>query len=149
MAALDRGLIQIVANQCRVPSDILYAQILVESNGDPYAFRYEDQFFESYIRRNPDAKGFKYGPIAACSFGLLQIVLETAMENGFDGNPWDLFIPRVGLTWGARHLGRLFHDWADEDIDRALAAYNGGKLGNHTRPFRNQAYVTKVHAQLT
>jgi Transglycosylase SLT domain len=146
---IDRQLVRVVAQECRIPSDILYAQIMVESNGDPFAFRYEDQFFEGYIRYNTHAKAYKYGPIAACSFGLLQIVLETAMENGFDGNPWDLFIPRVGLLWGARHLSALYHGWADEDIDRALAAYNGGKLGNNTRPFRNQAYVNRVHAQLT
>lgn len=149
MATLNRSLIRQVALTCRVPSEILEAQVLVESNGDPYAFRFEPAFFDAYIRENLQAKGHRYGPIAACSFGLLQIVLEVALEDGFTGQPWDLFVPRIGLTWGAKHLSGLLHGWAEGDIDRALAAYNGGKLGNHTRPFRNQAYVDRVRAQLT
>jgi hypothetical protein len=149
MTALDRSLIRQVATECRLQPDLLEAQIMVESNGDRFACRYESRYFDDYIRHNPLAKGFKYGPFAACSVGLLQILVETALEDGFDGNPWDLFIGRVGLLWGARHLSALLHGWADEDYDRALAAYNGGKLGNASRPFRNQDYVDRVRSELT
>jgi hypothetical protein len=145
---VDVALVRDVATACRIPSDVLLAQVLVESAGDPSAFRYEADFFDRYIRYNAMAKGRKYGPIAACSFGLLQIVLETAIEEGFDGQPWDLFVPRIGLTWGAKHLSTLYHGWADEDVDRALAAYNGGKIGNVSRPFRNHAYVERVRSYL-
>lgn len=145
---LDRALIQAVAAECRLPADILEAQVLTESSGDPFAFRYETDFFERYIRHNAAAKGARFGPIAACSFGLLQIVLEVALEDGFDGDPQDLFIPRIGLSAGAKHLATLLHGWAHEDIDQALAAYNGGKVGNDTRPYRNYAYVARVRAHL-
>lgn len=149
MTALDRSLIRQIATECRLQPDLLEAQIIVESNGDRFAFRFEERYFDTYIRSNPMARGYKYGPIAACSFGLLQIVLETALEDGFTGLPHDLFISRVGLLWGARHLSALLHGWADEDYDRALAAYNGGKLGNASRPFRNQDYVDRVRLELT
>jgi hypothetical protein len=145
---IDRPLIQSVAVECRLPADLLEAQVVVESSGDPFAFRYEPAFFDDYIRFNAKAKGARYGPFAACSFGLLQILLETALEDGFSGAPEELFVPRIGLLWGARHLELLLYGWAAQDVDRALAAYNGGKQGNASRPFRNHAYVQRVRDQL-
>lgn len=146
---LDEGLIVQIAAAEQVPTAWLRAQILVESSGDPFAFRYEDGFFDRYIRDSSAAKAARFGPLAACSYGLLQIMLETAYEIGFTGRPEDLFVPRIGLTWGARKMRGLWL-WAgglDSDYDQALAAYNGGTVHNATVPFRNQAYVDRVHAQ--
>jgi transglycosylase-like protein with SLT domain len=148
---LDRtpytALIQEIAQIHALSAPVLEAQVLVESGGDRFAFRIEPQFFRSYIRDNHAAKGYRYGPLAACSYGLLQIVYETALEHGFTGQPWDLFDPRTGLTWGATHLASLVL-WAGGDLERALAAFNGGRVGNVTKPYRNAAYVDRVRALL-
>jgi soluble lytic murein transglycosylase-like protein len=147
----DDGLIRQVANAYGLPFDVLRAQVQVESGGDPFAFRYEPKYFDRYIKDNPgtpqnehpDALAQKYGPLAACSYGLLQIMYETAVEIGFDGRPEDLFQDRVGLAWAAKYLRSLL-DWAHGDIEQALSAFNGGKGGNSARPFRNADYAAKV-----
>lgn len=135
----------------RLPRRLLAAQILVESAGDRYAFRHEAGYFDRYLRRNPSARGAGFGPLAACSYGLLQVMLETALEIGFAGRPEELFDPKTGLEWGARYL-RACWDWAgatDPDYPRALSAYNGGKGAARVGPpFRNQPYVDKVYAHV-
>ena len=146
--SIHAQLIGEVASNYKLPATTLEAMVLVESADDPNAFRYEPEFFRNYVRYHDAAKGYRYGPLAACSYGLLQVMLETALESGFTGQPWELFQPRVGLAWGAKHLANLYYGWADEDMDRAVAAYNGGRLGNGSRPFRNQLYVDRVLASV-
>jgi soluble lytic murein transglycosylase-like protein len=138
-------LIHQVAATYQLDPTLLEGQVLTESDGDPNAFRFEKAFYERYILDKPltIAKAGAYGPFAACSVGLMQIMVEVAYELGFDGRPEQLFTPRVNLAWGARKLRRLL-DWADGDIVRALCAYNGGAVGNAVRPLRNQRYADKV-----
>ena len=125
-----------VANQFNLRSDLLAAQILVESSGDPYAFRFESEYFDRYIRDHASAKGYAFGPLAACSFGLLQILLETAIEHGFTDRPEQLFDPRVGLTFGAKYLSHCLNASAG-NYHLALARYNGAGT-------RASAYADKV-----
>lgn len=135
------------ADLYRLPEDLLTGQVLVESSGDPYAFKYEPAFFDRYIRPNPKAHGYRYGPLAASSYGLLQIMLETAMEIGFTDAPELLFMPRVGLNWGAKRMAQVWklQGGRAEDYPKALAAYNGGFDAARTVPFRNQKYVDAVY----
>ena len=133
-----------VAGCYNLPFALLEAQVIHESSADPFAFRYEHAYFDRYIYNRPDVKGYKYGPLAACSYGLLQIMLETAIELGFTGQPQDLFVPRVGLNWGAKKMQELVA-WSKGDYKSALAAYNGGTVGNTIAPLRNQAYVDAVY----
>ncbi len=119
------ALIGKIASTYQLDPDLLEAQVIVESSGDPTAFRYEPAFFKHYIVGNGLAKGLHFGPLAACSFGLLQILLETALEDGFEGRPEDLFQPQIGLDCGARRLRKL-RDLAGGNPHAMLAAYNGG-----------------------
>lgn len=140
------SLVQAVSGTYNLPDDLLAAQIQVESSGDPFAFRYEHEFFENYILNKP-AKAAKYGPLAACSYGLLQVMFEVAVEMDFTGRPEDLFEPRVGLAFGAKKMRALW-DWAggrSTDYVRALAAYNGGTGGNVAMPYRNLHYAEQVY----
>jgi hypothetical protein len=139
------ALIHRVATTYGLPADVLEGQVLAESRGDPDSLRYEPAFYDHYLRgKSPDiVKASQYGPLAACSFGLLQVMLETAYEDGFDGRPETLFDPMIGLAWGAKHLQWCL-EVADGDLERALCIYNGGTKGNAVRPFRNQDYATKV-----
>ena len=113
-----------VATQYNLRNDLLAAQIQVESGGDPFAFRYEHAFFERYIKDHASAQGYRFGPLAACSFGLLQILLETALELGFADRPETLFDQRVGLSWGAQYLQKCLLG-AGGDYRVALERYNG------------------------
>lgn len=118
-------LIRQTANHFQLDGDLLIAQVVVESAGDPWAFRFEPAFFRKYVKKNPQACAFNYGPLAACSYGLLQILLETACEAGFTDHPWALFDPSTNLHWGGLYLRRLY-DLHSGDVSKALLAYNGG-----------------------
>ena len=126
VTAYDELIVQ-VAGAYALPINLLTAQVLQESSGKADAFRYEAGFYSRYIQHHPTAKGFSYGPLAACSYGLLQILLETALEIGFSDRPETLFLPRVGLNWGAKKM-RLLWDAAGNTPDTyriALQHYNG------------------------
>lgn len=146
----DPVLVAQIAVANNLPVHLLTAQIMQESDGDPMAFRYEHAFFERYIHDKPDAKGFAYGPLAACSYGLLQIMLETALEIGYTDRPELLFLPRVGLTWGAKRMAILWNlvGSIPSTYRVALAAYNGGASLLHvaeaTWPQPVQSYVSTI-----
>ena len=118
------ALIHQVANQFGLPFDVLQSQVIQESSGDPFAFGFEHGFFTTYIKGNPHAKAAQYGPLAACSCGLLQILVETAVEHGFTGRPEDLFDPLTGLTWGATYLADCLTK-ASGNLHEGLRRYNG------------------------
>lgn len=124
---------------------LLEAQVLVESSGQTDAFRWESEYYVRYVRGNPAAKAARFGPLAACSFGLLQVMLETACELGFTGQPQDLFVPQVGLDWGAADMASLLA-WTGGDYHRSWAAYNGGRgaAQGTTFPPAQQRYVDHV-----
>lgn len=134
--------------------DLLEAQVLVESGGHPDAFRFEPGIW-SQLQSGRLTLPPIPGPArrVASSYGLLQILYVTAaVDDGLTGDPEQLFMPTVGLAYGAKQLARLLawarRHTADETraMDAALAAYNGGEVGNlPTGPLRNQAYVDRVH----
>jgi hypothetical protein len=80
------------------------------------------------------------------SWGLLQVMGAVAREHGFKG-PYlsQLCDPAINLDLGCAYLASLVA-WSKGNVAQALAAYNGGKAGNLTAPFRNQRYVDKVLA---
>lgn len=137
---VDPDLVDQIARVYRLPTYLLAAQIQVESGGDPNAFRYEPAYFEKYIFER-DVKGARYGPLAACSYGLLQILLETALEIGFTDKPEMLFVPRIGLSWGAKYLRLLWDNVGGqpETYRKALVRYNG-------RGAAAEAYADRVYA---
>ena len=120
-------LIRQVCSQFTLPFDLIQAQMVHESSSDRFAFRWEPGYYARYIKHNPDAKAARFGPLAACSYGLMQIILETAYELGFDGRPEDLFIDRIGLTWGCKKMRQLWDRLGGQDTiyRQALARYNG------------------------
>jgi hypothetical protein len=132
----DHPIVDRVALQFQLDPELLSAQIFVESSGDPFAFRFEPAYFDRYVRDRPLVAGFKYGPLAACSFGLLQILLETAIEHGFEDQPQRLFDPMIGMTFGAKYLRHCL-DLTGQDYRKALAKYNGSGTAA-------MAYATKV-----
>lgn len=142
-------LVRQYASAYNLPPSLLKAQVMVESSGDPNALRYEPGFFTAYVKGNQKARAWAYGPFAACSVGLMQIMVEVAYETGYAGRPEGLFNASTGLLWGCKKMQSLLH--ASGGVYRtALAAYNGGAaLIPHppeSWPVGVQLYVSKVYA---
>lgn len=95
-----------------------------ESSWNQWATRYEPGFFHRYIEPQnlPPGEGF----MRATSWGLMQIMGQTARELGFDGRFLTaLCDPELGLEYGCRKLKKCL-DIKDGDVNKALLMYNGG-----------------------
>lgn len=108
-----------------------------ESGWNPWAYRYEDGFYQHYVSpltglSDTERRG------RAISWGLMQILGEVAREKGF-ANTFlaSLCEPAVGLEWGCRKLKSCF-DLKGGDVNAALLMYNGGS---------NLAYSSEVLAR--
>lgn len=143
MTSKYRLQIQSTAAHYQLDPLLLEAQVFEESADRADAFRYEPAFYERY--RAGKLNWAPWGPLAACSYGLLQIIYATAVGEGFAGRPEALFDPVTNLLCGAHHLRTLL-DRTGGNQDAALAAYNGGLTGNLAPPYRNAAYLARVLA---
>lgn len=118
-----------------VPPQLAAAVIYQESRGNPAAARYEHKFFMRYVdwRGRKDLHG--YVPtgctldtekrLRATSFGLMQVMGQTARERGFRGEflP-ELFDPATNLRVGCEYLAHLLNSHF-KTVD-ALQRWNGG-----------------------
>lgn len=150
MITEHRAAIETAATAHGLDADLVDAVVGVESSGDRWAFRYEAAFYQKYLQGSatPSALRFaRWGPLAACSYGLMQTMFVVAVEVGFRGSPELLFVPSISLDYGCAKLAQLVA-WAEGRIPQALAAYNGGKGANGTAPYRNQPYVDRVLKRL-
>lgn len=136
-------LIVMTAGQFGLPPEILRAMVVQESGGNPWAIRYEPGFFRRYL----DGKPMNFVPKGcsadterngrAISWGLLQIMGETARAQGFRGGFPELCDPDVGLYWAALYLSRLRDRYFDRGgWDGVVRAYNGGP-GNWDNPLNH------------
>jgi soluble lytic murein transglycosylase-like protein len=145
-------LIQSAAKATGIPARLVAAIVKAESSYDPWACRYEPDFYVRYVK-GTDVKTF--APCSrdtearnlATSWGLMQVMGSTARYLGFNA-PFlsALCDPMVGLQWGCTLLKRLkARHLADHGWAGVVAAYNAGspkKLADGT--WKNQAYVDKV-----
>ena len=117
---------------------LLAALVEHESSWNPWAIRYEPAFFARYILpllqsetvRDTEARA------RAFSWGLMQIMGQTARELGFAGDLASLCDPDVGLTWGCKKLQQCM-DAHVGDLDAALLKYNGGGDPSYPIAVRN------------
>jgi len=116
--------------------------VRADGSANPYAIRIERGFWRRYYdsiaafvstsKSKRDDRWHQYPDLYACSFGLMQVLYQTAREHGFDPQfPTELCDPELGLDAGcailARHLARTGGDWRT-----SLLRYNGG--GNPKYP---------------
>jgi soluble lytic murein transglycosylase-like protein len=88
---------------------LVTAVVMRESTGRTNAYRYEPGVWE-WFKTNEHAKGLnKYR--AAASYGLMQVLYATATDYGYVTDPEYLFLPKVGLDLGCRHLAEMIK-WA-------------------------------------
>lgn len=128
------------------PDDIMFAWVAQESGGDRWAMRAEPGFYRRYIvpkLADPNVRRERWA--RATSYGLLQIMGQTAREIGFDGRYLtQLCDPTVNLPLACRYLIEDRVPRTDGTWAGALAAYNGGLRGNRRAPYRNAAYVDEI-----
>lgn len=148
-----RTLIRTIAGHHKLDPLLVESVVEIESSGNFHAYRYEPAFWTRYLVNHPRYKDMNPRE-ASASYGLMQIMYSTAVEEGFTGMPWELFNPILSLEYGCRHLSKHLA-WADKyddapltprEVLSALAAYNGGRRGNEpdANPDRNGAYAAKV-----
>jgi soluble lytic murein transglycosylase-like protein len=113
-----------------------------ESNWNPFAVRYEPGFYTKYII--PSLEVGHFGPTEgicrATSWGLCQVMGQTAREVGF-GGPFlsELCDPERGLDIGCKYLSVLYSK-TENNMREALLRWNGGG---------NEAYPDQVIARMT
>lgn len=102
-----------------------------ESNWEPSATRYEQQFYDKYIA--PIISITVFGNICsrsteqrlrAFSFGLMQIMGQVARERGCTREYLtELCIPQFGLDYGCLQLKLMLQG---RTVEQGLLRYNGG-----------------------
>lgn len=112
---------------------VVAGMILQESRGNPFAIRFEPAFFERYLRGKhfPPPRGVSADTERsgrAWSWGLMQVMGETARNEGFKGSFFaELCVPSAGIYWGLKHLQTKYIRYFDTDgWAGVLAAYNAG-----------------------
>ena len=138
---------------------LLKSIAIVESSLDEHAYRYEKNFWDTYLKDNEEWKDKDPSKVSA-SWGLMQLMYTTAWELGFRGEPEELENPVYNIELGAKYLKSCLDnalsriDWVKHDkhfspLDAALAKYNGGrgKRPSENGVFSNQKYIDKVRRQ--
>lgn len=111
-----------------------------ESDWNPWAVRFEPAFEARYIKPALPQAPTTREMTLAMSFGLMQIMGETAIEFGYTGKFLSgLCDPDEGAEYGCRKLRRCC-DLHPNDVQGALLAYNGGS---------DVAYATQVIARMS
>lgn len=104
---------------------------------DPFTCRYEEAFYEHYVR--PMKMPFDAirsmateAVTRSTSYGLGQIMGETARELGFTGRYLtELCDPETGLEYACKKLTQCLQ-LANGDIAAGLSKYNGGGDGSYS-----------------
>lgn len=147
---------EIIKNCSRIygiEEKLIRAIIRKESSWKVYAFRREPRFWKRYgenvkklfyLTPEKDEAWLSSPDIVSSSYGLMQIMLSTAMELGFRYEfPFELFDPATNIKWGCAYLKKLYDryvDWKD-----AISAYNqGNNRKDLTGLYVNQDYVNRV-----
>lgn len=127
--------------QTDVKKELLLAVIMQESTGNPFAFRFEPKFFDKYLKGKELEKLGGHVPtlcskiteLAARGFswGLMQIMGQTAREFGFDMEFLSALLePKHNIELGAKILKHHLNN--ADSVESALLKYNGG--GNKKYP---------------
>jgi soluble lytic murein transglycosylase-like protein len=137
-----------------LPASLIAAVIQEESRFDQWATRAEPRYLRSKkVRRLAArfAREHRLGPTAftelvdrSRSYGLMQVMGETAREQGFDP-PFlaELYLPQNAIAHGAMLLKRLLKRYHNDTLS-AISAYNQGSARKRRGVFANARYVYRV-----
>jgi soluble lytic murein transglycosylase-like protein len=129
---MERGeiirLARAVAGKHGLDAGLVCAVCEQESGWNPWAIRYEPAFYARYVRPMVDGGELSDETEArarAFSWGLMQVMGQTARENGYGGHLAGICEPATGIGIGCRVLaGKLAK--ARGDVERGLLLWNGG-----------------------
>ncbi len=136
-----------------IPTTLLLRLIEVESNGNPWAVRYEPTF-DRFHTPAPGALKTTWQTereLQRMSWGLCQIMGWTARRLGFTDPLPRLVDPAVNLQLACTYLTQLHdHDSAGHSWRWAITAYNHGEKWEQIEPqwFRN-GYTGHFHDTLS
>ena len=140
----------------------LKALAVVESSLNPRAYRFEEKFWNQYLKDKPEWNT-RDPKIVSASWGICQIMFTTAWALGLRTTPdeamaEDLCNPVISVELVAKLLRQILDkldadklklnfSWLDM-FSVALSRYNGGSKGNpdENGKLRNQSYVDKTTA---
>lgn len=146
--------IDVAAAAAELDPLLVEAVVVQESAGNTDAFRFEPQWWNRYLKRDPKSAGLNPRRVSS-SYGLMQVMFPVAAERGYKGTPEGLFVPAVGLQWGCAHLAylqswsRTFDVPVAQQLQAMVASYNGGRGGNNPvtdHPLRSAGYARSVLA---
>jgi len=114
--------------------ELVCAVVEQESSWNPWAIRYEADFYDRYIQPQT-ARGVltdeTEARARAFSWGLMQVMGQVAREHGFAGASLGaLCDPSAGLALGCRILAAKIAA-AEGNVPRALLLWNGGADPNY------------------
>jgi soluble lytic murein transglycosylase-like protein len=137
---------------------LLKSLAICESSLDKNAYRYEELYWERYMKDKPEWVG-KDPKVVSASYGLCQIMFPVAVNLGFVGSAEELCDPMINVMLGAKLMRQLIDRvtkarltdqfyWLS-NLQISLSRYNGGSLRNPAEDgtLRNQKYVRKVMKQ--
>lgn len=99
-----------------------------ESSWNPWAIRDEPGFYNRYVAKLH--LGVTEAAARAFSWGLMQLMGETAREEGYTDDLPKLCDPETGLDRGLLHLKKQLVR-ANSDVHLALQFWNGGSVPNY------------------
>jgi soluble lytic murein transglycosylase-like protein len=117
-----------IAAKHDLPPEIVCGMIEREATENQWAVRYEPGFLARYVMAQYNAGKLDVTETytRAMSFGVMQVMGQTARELGFDGlYLTELCNPPVGIEFGCRKLADCLKRCGG-NVDAALLAYNGG-----------------------
>ena len=123
-----------------IDTNLLCALIEHESSWNPWAIRYEARFFARYILPMAERLSDTEARARSISWGLMQIMGQTARELGYTGDLAALCDPDYGVDWGCHKLKKCL-DAHVGDLNAALLAYNGG--GDPLYPINVKNLISK------
>jgi soluble lytic murein transglycosylase-like protein len=98
-----------------------------------------------------DEKAFRREPSGVCSYGLMQLLEQTARDRGMVGPVTQLYDPATNIRFGVAQLCWIkgfLTNRSRYGLDSLFAAYNEG-VGNVLRGNTDIDYVQKVTAYRT
>lgn len=152
-----RGNLETYTKPYGIEARLVAAIIAVESQWDPYAVRYEENYRyvtrTSYFARAANISEATEKSLQRHSFGLMQVMGATARAEGLGGSLLKMVDPLVGLECGLLHLKYCFDRFGTKGTTLrsfepdVVAAYNAGSpRKTDSGIYVNQGYVDKVKA---
>lgn len=118
-----KALARTFAIKYSIDATLICAVIEHESSWNQYATRFEEAFYHHYIESMRLTATEAY--TRSMSWGLMQIMGQTARERGFTGKFLaELTDPATGVDFGCRKLQNCLNTTPNERT--ALLHYNGG-----------------------